>query len=145
MPRLRHELMVAGLGEGWGEGIVREFGVDMDTLLYFKGITNKDLLDSTGNSAQYSVITLWSPGRRMGEGTVREFGMDMNTLLYLKWMTSEVILHSTGNSAQWYVVAWRGGEFGGEWIHIYLAESLPCSPETITQYCQSAIFQYKKV
>jgi len=27
-----------------------------------------------------------------------------------------------------------GGEFGGEWIHVcvYMADSLPCSPETIT-------------
>ena len=38
--------------EGWGVGIVREFGMDMYTLLYFKWITNKDLLNSTGNSAQ---------------------------------------------------------------------------------------------
>ena len=38
-------------------GIVREFGMDMYTLLYLKWITNKDLLYSTGNSAQYSVIT----------------------------------------------------------------------------------------
>ena len=30
-------------------GIVREFGMDMYTLLYFKWITNKDLLISTGN------------------------------------------------------------------------------------------------
>ena len=29
-----------------GEGIVREFGIDMYTLLYFKWITNKDLLYS---------------------------------------------------------------------------------------------------
>ena len=36
-----------------GEGIVREFGTDMYTLLYLKQITNKDLLYSTGNSAQY--------------------------------------------------------------------------------------------
>ena len=35
-----------------GEGIVREFGADMYTLLYLKWIMNKDLLDSTGNSAQ---------------------------------------------------------------------------------------------
>ena len=39
-------------GEGCGEGIVREFGINMYTLLYFKWITNKDLLNSTGNSAQ---------------------------------------------------------------------------------------------
>ena len=43
--------------EGWGEGIVREFGTDMYTLLYIKYINNKDLLYSTGNSTQYSVIT----------------------------------------------------------------------------------------
>ena len=31
-------------GEGWEGGIVREFGIDMYTLLYLKWITNKDLL-----------------------------------------------------------------------------------------------------
>ena len=30
--------------EGRGEGIVREFGMGMDTLLYLKWKTNKDLL-----------------------------------------------------------------------------------------------------
>ena len=35
-----------------GEGVVRESGMDMDTLLYFKWITSKDLLFSTGDSAQ---------------------------------------------------------------------------------------------
>ena len=34
-----------------------EFGIDIYTLLYLKQITNKVLLYSTGNSAQYSVIT----------------------------------------------------------------------------------------
>ena len=34
-----------------------EFGTDMHTPLYLKQITCKDLLYSTGNSAQYSVIT----------------------------------------------------------------------------------------
>ena len=38
--------MVAG-GERWREGIVREYGMDMYTLLYLKWITNKDLLHST--------------------------------------------------------------------------------------------------
>ena len=59
-------------------------------------------------------------GRRMWEGIVREFGMDMDTLLCLKWITSKDLLHSTGNSAQCYVAAWMGGEFGGEWIHVYI-------------------------
>ena len=42
-----------------GERIVREFEMDMDTLLYLTWRTSKDLLDSTGNSARYSVISLW--------------------------------------------------------------------------------------
>ena len=46
--------------------------------------------------------------------------MDMYTLLYLKWITSKVVLYSTGNSAQCYVAAWMRGEFGGEWIHVYV-------------------------
>ena len=56
----------------------------------------------------------------MGEGIVREFWIDMYTLLYLKWITNKVLLCSTGNSAQCYVAAWMGGEFGGEWIHVYV-------------------------
>ena len=46
--------MVTRVGEGAG-GIVREFEIDMYTLLYLRWITNKDLLHSTGNSAQYYV------------------------------------------------------------------------------------------
>ena len=51
-----------------GGVIVRESGMDMDTLLYLTWRISKDLLDSTGNCAQYSVITLWFPGGRMGKG-----------------------------------------------------------------------------
>ena len=60
------ELTVAGGGgwEEWGEGIVREFGINMYTLLYLKWITNKGPLYSTGNSAQ-RYVAAW-----MGE----EFG-----------------------------------------------------------------------
>ena len=39
-------------GEEWRKGIVREFGMDMYTLLYLKWITNKVLPNSTWNSAQ---------------------------------------------------------------------------------------------
>ena len=35
-----------------GGGTVREFGMDMYTLLYLRWITNEDLLYSSGNSAQ---------------------------------------------------------------------------------------------
>ena len=33
-----------------------EIGIDIYTLLYVKSITNKNLLHSTGNSIQYSVM-----------------------------------------------------------------------------------------
>ena len=74
--------------------------MDMDTLLCLTWRTSKDLLDSPGNSAQYSVIALWSPWGRMGEGIVRESGMDMDTLPYLTRRTSKDLLDSTGDSAQ---------------------------------------------
>ena len=40
-------------GKGVGERIVREFQIDMTTLLCSKWITNKDLLYRTWNAAQY--------------------------------------------------------------------------------------------
>ena len=40
---LENELMVIR-GEGWEEGIVRAYGIDMHTMLYLKWITNNDLL-----------------------------------------------------------------------------------------------------
>ena len=59
-PAYRYE----GVGR-WGEGIVRESGMDMDTLLYLTWRTNKDLLDSTGNSAQCHMVA-WMGGE-LGE------------------------------------------------------------------------------
>ena len=56
---------------------------------------------------------------KMGEGIVRESGMDMDTLLYLTWRTSKDLQDSTGDSAQCHVAAWMGGEFRGEWVHVY--------------------------
>ena len=56
----------------------------------------------------------------MGEGIVRESGMDMDTLLYFTCRTNKDLLDSTGNSAPCHVAAWMGGEFGGEWIHVYV-------------------------
>ena len=34
-------------------------------------------------------------------------------------MDNRHLLCSTGNSVQCYMAAWMGGEFGGEWIHVY--------------------------
>ena len=50
--------------------------------------------------------------------------MDMYTLLCLKWITNKEMLHSTWNSAQCYLAVWIGGEFVGEWIHVYVQLSL---------------------
>ena len=52
--------MVAS-GEGCGKEIVKEFGIQLYTLLYLKEITNKDLLCSTGNSAQ-CYLAAWMRG-----------------------------------------------------------------------------------
>ena len=49
-----------------GEGIVREFGTDMDTLLCLTWRTSKDLLDSIGYSAQCHVAA-WMGGEFGGE------------------------------------------------------------------------------
>ena len=54
---LENELMLPR-GEGLGEGMVREFRMGMCPLLYLKWITNKDLLYSTGDSAQ-CYVSAW--------------------------------------------------------------------------------------
>ena len=54
-------------GESQGKGIIREFEMDMYTLLYLKWITSRDLLYSTWDSSQCSVAD-WKGGgvcRRM--------------------------------------------------------------------------------
>ena len=56
--------------------------------------------------------------------------LDIYTLLYLKWITNKDLLYGTGNSAQCYGATWVGGEFAGEWIHVCMAVSLHCPPET---------------
>jgi len=54
-------------GKALEEETVREFGVDMYTLLHLKWITNKDLLYSTWNSAQCYMPPGW-------EGSLGENG-----------------------------------------------------------------------
>ena len=57
-------LMVAW-GEGWEKRIVRKLEMVVYTRLYLKWITNKDLLNSTWNSAQ-CYVAAWM-GREFGE------------------------------------------------------------------------------
>ena len=54
------------------------------------------------------------------EGRDRELGVGTYPLLYLKWIINKGSLFSTRNSAQCYVEDWKGGEYGGEWIHAYV-------------------------
>ena len=60
-------------------------------------------------------------------------------LLYLKWITNKDLLYSTGYSAQCYVAAWVGGEFGGEWIHVYVWLSPLTVHLKLLQYCYLSI------
>ena len=53
-------------GGRMGEWIIRQFGIDRYTLLRLKCITNKDILYSTGNSAQWYMAT-WMGGESGGE------------------------------------------------------------------------------
>ena len=71
----------------------------------------------------------------MEEETVREYGIDMYTLLYLKRITNKDLLYSSENSAQCYVAAWIGGEFGGEWIPVYVWLSSFTVPLKLAQHC----------
>ena len=53
---LENKLMVT-TGERWGEGIDWEFGTGIYTLLYMEWMINRDLLYSTENTIQYSMIS----------------------------------------------------------------------------------------
>ena len=66
---LENEFTVTGGGgRGGGKGIVREFRMDMCTLMYFKWITNKALL----YIAQGTLLNvMWQPG---WEGSLGENG-----------------------------------------------------------------------
>ena len=53
--------LLQGGGSGEWKWIVRDFGVDIYTLIYFKRITNKDLRHNTWNSAQ-CFVGAWMGG-----------------------------------------------------------------------------------
>ena len=67
----------------------------------------------------------------------------MCTLLDLKWITSKDLLSSTRNSAQCYMAAWMGGEFGGEWIHVYTWLSPFAVHLKLSRHCSLTLLQYK--
>ena len=57
-------------------------------------------------------------GKNGGQGWLGSLGWT-GLLLCFKWITNKDLLYSTWNSAHCFVAAWMGGEFGGEWIHVY--------------------------
>ena len=64
---------------------------------------------------------------------------------FLLKMTNKDLLYSTGSSIQCYVASWMRGEFGGEWIHVYVWLSSFCGPpEAITTLLISSIPIYNK-
>ena len=69
----------------------------------------------------------------------------MYTLLYLKWIINRNLLYSTGSSAQCGVAARVGRGVGRVDTCIWMAESLHCSPETITTLTGSRPIKKKKV
>ena len=65
----------------------------------------------------------------------KEFKSSMCLMPYLKWITNKDLLYSSGNSAQCYAAAWIGGEFGGEWMHVYVWLSFFTVHPNLSQYC----------
>ena len=53
------------------------------------------------------------------------------------------LLYSTRNSIRCYVALWTEGEFGGEWVHVYVWLSPFAVHLELSQHCLSAIPQYK--
>ena len=79
-----------------------------------------ELTYKTGREPQTWKTNLQLPGGGMGEGIVGEFWMDICTLLCLKWIADKDLLCNILNSAQCCVVTQMGGEFGEEWLHVYV-------------------------
>ena len=68
------------------------------------------------------VVTVSSPATKGCQ--IRSQGIIVFTQLYaicnVRLHVLFHLLNSTWNSAQCSVVAWMGGDFGGEWIHVYV-------------------------
>ena len=105
--------------------------MDMDTLLYLTRRTSKDLVYSTGNSAQYSVITLWFQGEGWGRDSLGVWDGHGHTAVFNKEnQQGPGVQHRELCSVS------RGSLDGrGVWGRrdpcTCVAESLQCPPETI--------------
>ena len=61
--------------------------------------------------------------------------MGLQLTTHLKWITSKDLLYSTGNSAQSCMATWRGEEFQGEWMHLYVWLSPFAVHLKLSQHC----------
>ena len=55
-----------------------------------------------------------------GKEQLGSLGWTCSLCCYLKWITNKDLLYGTCSSAQRCVTEWMGGEFGGEWIPVYI-------------------------
>ena len=126
----------------WGKSDRGEILYDMP---YMWNLNRNDINELTKQEETHGLRewTYGCWGTEWEEGIVREFGMDMYTVLYLKWITSKDLLSSTRNSAQCYMAAWMGGEFGGEWIHVYAWLSPFAVHLKLSRHCSLTLLQYK--
>ena len=74
----------------------------------------------------------WGGGEEGGEGIVRD--LHAYTAIF-KTNNQQGLLYSTWNSGQCHVVTWMGGEFGGEWIHVYVWLSPYTVHLKLSQHC----------
>ena len=97
------------------------------TLIFSMTTAQRNRLSNTENFKRLTVPNLWLLGWR----AAGEFGVDMYTLLYLKWIINkDLLLHR-----ELCCVCGRldgRGVWGRMDTCICMAESLCCSPETIT-------------
>ena len=76
----------------------------------------------------------WTEGAR--QATVHSITKSWTQLKQLgTHIINKDLLCSAGNSAQCYEAAWMGGEFGGEWIHVYVWLSPFTVHLKLSQYC----------
>ena len=71
-------------------------------------------------------------GEGWGERVVQGFEMDRYTVLYLKWITNKGLLYSTDNCSMLCGCLDGSRVWGRMDTCICMAESLHCSPETLT-------------
>ena len=77
-------------------------------------LLNRDRLTDFENK-----LTILGGRRREGRDSQGVSNEYIHTAIF-KWITNKDPLYSIRNSIQCYLLAWMGGEFGGEWIHVYV-------------------------